>query len=154
MADATITMSGNLADDPTLRFTQSGVAVCSFTLMQNLRQKNQSGEWREVAKNGMRVTAWRDLAEHIAESFHKGERVIVTGRLEPQQWQDRDSGADRYGWQLIADDAGHSLRWATSQAVKAQRGQTSPAGQSGGWGAQQSSGDPWGRGSNTSEVPF
>lgn len=143
MPDAIVAISGNLADDPQLRYTQQGTPVVGFTVMQNLR-KEQNGQWQEVAKNGLKVTAWRELAEHIAESFRKGERVIVTGRLEPQQWQNRESGQDRYGWQLVAEDAGHSLRWATSQATKAQRDQQSsgytqqrPNVAQGGYGQQQ-----------------
>lgn len=151
MPDAIITISGNLAADPELRYTQSGVAVVSFTVMQNLDRKNEQGGYDPVAKNGLKVTAWRELAENIAQSFEKGQRVIVTGRLEPQQWQDRESGQDRYGWQLVAEDAGHSTRWATSQATKAQRNgggqgysqQNVQRPQSGGYSGQQSNGEPW-----------
>ena len=143
MADALLTISGNLAGDPELRSTNSGLPVVSFKIMQNKREKDQAGNWNETAKNGLRVTAWRELAEHIAESFQKGQRVIVTGRLEPQQWQDKNTGENRYDWQLIADDAGHSLRFATAQAVKAERSSQQSGGGFGG-GPQQSNDNAWG----------
>jgi len=132
MADTNIIVSGNLAAPPELAFSQAGKPWCKFTIMVNERRE-QNGRWEEVAKNGMRCVAFGDLAEHIAESFPDGKaRVIATGRLVPQQWQDRESGANRYDWQLQVDDIGPSLKWATATPVKAQRPQ-----QGGGYGQQQ-----------------
>lgn len=122
MADTTMTIAGNLADDPELRYTQAGTPVTTFVVMLNERRE-QNGEWVEVAKNGMRCTAWRDLAENAAESLAKGDRVLVTGRLVPQQWKDRDTGQDRYGWAMTAEDVAPSLKWATARPEKARRGQ-------------------------------
>ena len=162
MPDATLTITGNLPADPELRFTQSGTPVVSFTVMQNKREKDQAGNWNETAKNGMRVTAWRDLAQNISESFQKGQRVIVTGRLEPRQWQDKNTGENRYDWQLIADDAGHALKYATSQAVKNQRNQQQPQqGPQQGYGQPSQQGhqqppanDPWGAPQENGGIPF
>lgn len=123
MADTTITISGNLAAAPELRFSHAGNAVASFTVMLSKRQQDQGGQWQEVAANGLRCVAFSDVAENIGESLDKGARVLVTGRLEPQQWQDKTSGENRYGWQLVVNDIGPSLRWATAQPVKALRGQ-------------------------------
>lgn len=147
MSDNTLTITGNLADAPELRFTQSGLAVASFVVMQTKREK-QGDQYVDGAKNGLRVTAWRDLAENLAESLEKGSRVTVSGRLEPQQWQDRESGANRYGWELVADDVAVSLRFHTARAQKVDRRQqgTRPSGQGeqwnqqGGYGGQQQGG--------------
>lgn len=134
MSDNTLTITGNLPDAPELRFTQSGIAVASFTVMQTKREK-QGDQYVDGAKNGLRVTVWRDMAENVAESLAKGSRVTVTGRLEPQNWQDRESGANRYGWELVADDVAVSLRFHTAQPNKVdrrngggQRGQQAPQG--------------------------
>lgn len=140
MTDNTLTITGNLADDVELRFTQSGIAVASFVVMQTKREK-QGDQYVDGAKNGLRVTVWRDQAENVAESIGKGDRVTVTGTLEPQQWQDRQSGDNRYGWELNADEVAVSLRWATAKPQKANRRQ---GGQNGaGWGgAPQGGGSP------------
>lgn len=138
MADTNITVSGNLAAPPELAFSQAGKAWVKFTIMVNER-KEQNGRWEEVAKNGMRAVAFGDLAEHIAESFPDGKaRVIATGRLVPQQWQDRDTGANRYDWQLQVEDIGPSLKWATAQPVKSQ-----PGGARSPQGGQPPANDPW-----------
>lgn len=120
MSDNTLTITGNLPDAPELRFTQSGIAVASFTVMQTKREK-QGDQYVDGAKNGLRVTVWRDMAENVAESLVKGSRVTVTGRLEPQNWQDRETGANRYGWELVADDVAASLRFHTAQPNKVDR---------------------------------
>lgn len=147
MTDNTLTITGNLADDPELRFTQSGIAVATFVVMQTKREK-QGDQYVDGAKNGLRVTVWRDQAENVAESIGKGDRVTATGTLEPQQWQDRQSGDNRYGWELNADEVAVSLRWATSKPQKVRRGQNGgggggySSGAQGGYGSQQG-GDPW-----------
>lgn len=163
MSDNTMTITGNLPDDPELRFTQSGIAVASFTVMQTKREK-QGDQYVDGAKNGLRVTVWRDQAENTAESIGKGDRVTVTGRLEPQQWQDRQSGDNRYGWELNADEVAVSLRWATAKPQKVRRGQNGGGGYSsgpgngaqGGYGGQQG-GDPWAGGGTSggyNEPPY
>lgn len=127
MSDNTLTITGNLADDVELRFTQSGIAVATFVVMQTKREK-QGNEYVDGAKNGLRVTVWRDQAENVAESIGKGDRVTVTGTLEPQQWQDRQSGDNRYGWELNASEVAVSLRWATAKPQKVRRGQNGGGG--------------------------
>lgn len=144
MADTTQIISGNLAAPPDLKFSQAGKPWVKFTIMVNERRE-QNGQWVEVAKNGMRCVAFGDLAEHIAESFPDGKaRVIAAGRLVPQQWQDRETGANRYDWQLHVEDIGPSLKWATATPVKAQRHQQ--AAPQGGYGQPQ--GDPWAGGAS------
>lgn len=136
MSDNTLTITGNLADEVELRFTQSGIPVASFVVMQTKREK-QGDQYVDGAKNGLRVTVWRDQAENVAESIGKGDRVTVTGRLEPQQWQDRQSGDNRYGWELVADEVAVSLRWATAKPNKVNRRQNGgQGGYQSGYGAQ------------------
>lgn len=122
MPDAYMTITGNVADVPELKFSQAGKAWAQLTVILNERREQSPGNWVEVAKNGMRVVAFGDLAEHAAESVQKGDRVTVAGRLVPQQWEDRETSQARYGWQLQADDVALSLRWATGRVQKARRG--------------------------------
>lgn len=122
MSDNTLTITGNLAADPDLRFTQSGLAVASMTVMQTKRVK-QGDQWVDADTNGVQVTAWRALAENIAESLGKGDLVTVTGTLDPRNWVDRNTGDKRYGWEINATDVAVSLRYATAKPVKVNRSQ-------------------------------
>jgi len=83
MANETMTtIVGNLTADPELRFTPNGVAVANFTVASTPRTfDRQSGEWRDGDALFLRCTAWRDAAEHVAESLTRGDRVVVQGRL-------------------------------------------------------------------------
>ncbi len=122
MANETIaTIVGNLTADPELRFTPNGVAVANFTVASTPRTfHRQSGEWRDGDALFMRCTAWRDPAEHIAESLTRGDRVVVQGRLRQRSFETRD-GDKRTVVELDVDDIGPSLRYATVKVTKAHR---------------------------------
>jgi single-strand DNA-binding protein len=111
MADSTITLSGNLAADPELRFTNSGAAVVKFRIGVSRRyQKN--GEW--VSKTSWwNIEAWNQLAENIAASFSKGMRVIVVGEVDADEYT-TETGEKRTSTYVRATSAGADLRWATS----------------------------------------
>ena len=82
--DTTLTITGNLTADPELRFTDSGIGVAAFTVAASRRIYDQaSGQWKDGDTLFLRCSAWRNLAEHAAETLEKGMRVIVTGRLTP-----------------------------------------------------------------------
>ncbi len=117
---STITIVGNLARDPELRFTPSGQPTASFGVAVNRRWMNKAtNEWDEQV-SFFDVVCWRDLAENVAESIQKGARVIVTGRLEQRSWE-TDSGEKRSKVEIVADEVGPSLRWATCEIRKADR---------------------------------
>ncbi len=116
----TVELIGNITRDPELRFTPSGAAVASFGLAVNRRWRNQqTNEWDEQV-SFFDVVCWRELAENVAESLTKGSRVIVTGRLEQRSW-DTDQGEKRSKVEVIADEVGPSLRWATAQVTRHER---------------------------------
>ncbi|MEU4558586.1 single-stranded DNA-binding protein [Actinoplanes sp. NPDC023936] len=144
--DINITVIGNLTADPDLRFTPSGAGVAQFTVASTPRQLDkQSGEWKDGTPTFLDCKVWRDAAEHVAESLARGARVIVTGRLRQENWEDKQSGQKRSKLVLDVDEIGPSLRYATAKVQKMQR-----SGGSGG-GRQESSGggrgdtynDPW-----------
>ena len=87
---ANITISGNLAADPELRFTKDGKAVVRFTVMTSRSKKNDEGKWESFDVTGWPVTAWDKLAENVAESLLKGDPVIVTGTAATKSWEDKD----------------------------------------------------------------
>jgi single-strand DNA-binding protein len=116
----TVTVMGNCTRDPELRFTPSGMAVATFGLAVNRRWQNrQTNEWEE-AVSFFDVTAWQQLAENVAESVAKGTRVIVTGRLDQRSWETQD-GEKRSKIEIVADEIGPSLRFATAQVERTSR---------------------------------
>ena len=120
--DTVITVIGNLTADPELRFTQSGVAVASFTIASTPRTfDRQSNEWKDGEALFLRCSIWRDAAENVAESLEKGSRVIAQGRLKQRSFTDRE-GNNRTSIELDVDEIGPSLRYATAKANRVQRG--------------------------------
>ena len=116
----TITLVGNVTRDPELRFTPSGQATATFGLAVNRRWQNrQTQEWEE-ATSFFDVVCWREMAENVSESLTRGARVIVTGRLEQRSWETPE-GDKRSRVEIIADELGPSLRWASAQVVKNER---------------------------------
>ena len=116
----TVVLVGNVTRDPELRFTPSGQATASFGLAVNRRWQNrQTQEWEE-ATSFFDVVCWREMAENVSESLARGTRVIVTGRLEQRSWETPE-GEKRSRIEVIADELGPSLRWATAQVVKNER---------------------------------
>ena len=114
------TLVGNVTRDPELRYTPSGAAKVSFGLAVNRRWQNrQTQEWEE-AVSFFNVVCWREQAENAAESLQKGTRVVVTGRLDQRSWE-TDNGDKRSIVELVADDIGVSIRWATASVTKNER---------------------------------
>lgn len=79
-------ISGNLTHDPELRYTPSGQAVTNFSIANNRRYRDQSGEWKEET-NFVRIVAWGRQAETCSEYLKKGSPVLVEGRLMQRSWQ-------------------------------------------------------------------
>ena len=115
MADNSITLVGNLTRDPEIRFTATGRAVASFGIAVG-RRYQVNGEWQEQTSY-FNVTAWGQLGENAAATFTKGTRVVVTGRLEQREYTSRE-GEKRTAIDVIADELGPSLRWATATVVR------------------------------------
>jgi single-strand DNA-binding protein len=115
-----ITLVGNITRDPELRFTPSGQAKATIGLAVNRRWQNrQTQEWEE-ATSFFNIVCWRELAENASESLQKGSRVIVTGRLEQRSYETPE-GEKRSVVEVVADEIGPSLRWATAQVQRSDR---------------------------------
>ena len=136
-----ITICGNLTSPPELRFTPAGAAVANFTVASTPRTFDKAkNEFVDGDTLFMRCSAWRELAENIAETFpDKGTRVIVQGRLVQRSYEDRD-GQKRTVVELQVDEIGPSLKYASAKVTRAQR-----SGNGGGFagGAPSGQGDPW-----------
>jgi single-strand DNA-binding protein len=132
--ETVITVIGNLTNDPELRFTPNGAAVASFTVASTPRTfDRQSNEWKDGDTLFLRCTVWRQAAENVAESLHKGTRVVVQGRLKQRSFETRE-GEKRTVVELEADEVGVSLRSATAKVSKSNRGSGGGGGGNGGPG--------------------
>jgi single-strand DNA-binding protein len=155
MPDNSVTLVGNITRDPELRFTNTGQANVRFGLAVNRRWQNrQTQEWEE-ATSFFDVVCWREMAENVSETLTRGARVIVNGRLEQRSWETQD-GDKRSKVEVIADEIGPSLRWATAQVTKNERrgpGEYSRGGGGGGGGGSSSGGGGGGGGRQPAPQP-
>jgi single-strand DNA-binding protein len=120
MSITSTTIVGNLTRDPEIRYTRDGQATTSLSVAVNRRwQDRTSKEWEE-STSYFDVVCWRDLAENVALSLTKGARVVVAGRLEQRSWES-DEGEKRSKVEIVADEIGASLRFATVDIHKVQR---------------------------------
>ena len=111
--ETALTIIGNLTDDPELRFTTGGEAVCNFTIASTPRTY-KDGAWVDGDPLFMRCSAWRRLAENIVESMRKGHRVIASGVIKQRSYETRE-GEKRTVVEMTVNDVGHSLMFVTSQ---------------------------------------
>jgi single-strand DNA-binding protein len=166
--ETTITVVGNLTDDPELRFTPSGAAVAKFRVASTPRTMDrQSGEWKDGEPLFLQCNVWRDAAEHVAESLQRGARVIVQGRLRQRSYETRE-GEKRTVYELEVDEIGPSLRYATAKVQKMSRsggggggfgassgggGNRQPSTSGGGGGGGNNFDDPWATAAPASSAP-
>jgi single-strand DNA-binding protein len=150
--DTTITMIGNLVDDPELRFTPSGAAVAKFRVASTPRYLDKTtNEWKDGESLFLQCQIWRQAAENVAESLTKGMRVILSGRLKQRSYETKE-GEKRTVFEVEVDEVGPSLRNATAKVTRAQRA----GGTGGGFAAPAATGgesfndDPWAAASTTS----
>jgi len=108
MATATLTISGNVTNDPELTYTASGAPRLAFGVAVNYGYTDAQGEKQEKTSY-FNVTAWRYLAENSARTLEKGIGVVVTGRLEQRSYEDKE-GVKRSAVDLIADEIGIATR--------------------------------------------
>jgi len=115
--DNSVTITGNCTRDPELRYTNNGMQIATFGVAINQRKRNDSGQWEDGETSYFDVTCFRELAENVAESVSKGTRVIVSGTLKQRSWETPD-GDRRSKVEVIADEVGPSLRWATASVER------------------------------------
>lgn len=142
-----ITVTGNLTRDPDAGFTASGAFFARFSIAVTPRKfDQQSNQWSDGETTFWDTTAWRALGEHVAESLHKGDRVIATGTVRTHRWKDETSGEVRSRVVLELEDIGPSLTWATAALTKATRSNGTPRNSS-------TSDDPWANGPGDGWAP-
>ncbi len=159
--ETTITVIGNLTNDPELRFTPAGAAVANFTIASTPRTYDKnSNEWKDGETLFLRSSVWREAAENVAESLVKGMRVIASGDLKQRTYE--KDGEKRTVVEFEVQEIGPSLKYANAKVTRTQRngnqpaqGQQAPAGN---WGGQQQApAQSWGntpQGAATQDPPF
>jgi single-strand DNA-binding protein len=139
--DNQVTLVGNLTDDPELRYTPNGAAVCKVRIAVNRRYQDANGQWKDGETSYFTINAWRTLAENAAESLTRGMRVGVTGPLNYRTWENQE---------VEADEVAPSLKWATASVTRQSRsGGTSSSGD---WGERVAA--PVGAGADQDETPI
>lgn len=116
----TITIGGNLTADPELHESKTGgKSFVRVSIAVNPREFDRdSREWKDGEPVFWRGTAFGELAEHIAASLAKGQRVIAHGTVKADTWTDKDSGTKRVEKQFLIEDIGPSLMYGNAQPVK------------------------------------
>jgi single-strand DNA-binding protein len=138
-----VTFVGNLTDDPDLRYTSGGTPVATLRVASNRRWTGKDGQQQEETTY-LNVNAWRELAENAGESLHKGDRVLVIGRLRVRSYENQQ-GQTVWVTEIEADEIAPSLRWA-----KASLNRTSGGGSGGGGAASNTAPPP----PSDDDVPF
>jgi single-strand DNA-binding protein len=122
MRQQTITVAGNLTADPELHFTPSGKAVANFSVVVNNRRVDKrTNEWTDGTPTFWRCQLWGQPAENLTESLTRGMRVLLTGRVETREWNDRQTDEKRTALELIVEKIGASLQFATVSVSKVDR---------------------------------
>ena len=152
--DTTITIIGNLVNDPELRYTPTGQAVATFRVASTPRYMDrQTNEWKDGDSLFLSCNVWRQAAENVAESLQRGMRVIVSGRLRQRSYETNE-GEKRTVYEVEVDEVGPSLRNASAKVNRSARsgsgsgfggGQSGPGGQGGygGGAGGRANDDPW-----------
>ncbi|OZI15843.1 single-stranded DNA-binding protein [Bordetella genomosp. 7] len=98
-----VILVGNLGRDPEVRYSPDGAAICNVSIATTSQWKDKaSGERREETE-WHRVVMYNRLAEIAGEYLKKGRSVYIEGRLKTRKWQDKETGADRYSTEIVAD---------------------------------------------------
>lgn len=123
----------------TLRHTQAGQAVSNVRLKFSDRRRNDDGSWSDTSVLWIDATAWGPLAERLAEVGQGGAVLKVSGRLDTQEWEDKQSGQKRSKPRLTLDMLEPKERRDGGQSQQS----GGFGGQQSGWGSQPAA-DPWG----------
>jgi single-strand DNA-binding protein len=150
MPDNSVTLVGNITRDPELRFTPSGQAIATFGMAVN-RRFQRNGQWEEQT-SFFNITAWGTLGENASNSLQKGARILVNGRLEQRSWETQE-GEKRSVVEVVADELGPSLRWATAEITKNDR-REGGGGDSAGASSRPASNEPQPAHTGGDEEPF
>jgi single-strand DNA-binding protein len=116
MALPTITATGNLVFEPDFQVTQSGVSRCKMRIACNERRKNQDGTWTDGETSYFDIVLWRGLAEAAADTFKKGQPILVVGKLKVVKYEDKN-GVERTTVEITADEIAAVVKASKAKAT-------------------------------------
>ncbi|HVV29670.1 MAG TPA: single-stranded DNA-binding protein [Mycobacteriales bacterium] len=118
MQESHVQLTGHLCADPVLRVVGGGTPVANFRIGVTPRWRDrESGTWRDGSSTFYNVSCWRRLAENVTATLHKGDRVVVIGRLRDRAWVNA-SGEERVSHEVDADLVGPDLNRHTATVRK------------------------------------
>jgi single-strand DNA-binding protein len=122
VSQSTITLVGNLVADPERRRTQSGTSVTSLRIASTERHVDKAtGQWVDGDTTHVSAVCWRGLADNVARSLRRGDRIILLGRLRERDLPSRD-GDERVTYEIDVSEIGAELTFATVSVHKARSG--------------------------------
>jgi single-strand DNA-binding protein len=108
--EPTITIVGHVGGEPSVRLTNDGIAVCTFSVA-NTERKMINGQWQDVGTTWFRVTTWKEQAEIHADLLKTGDKVIVVGRFRISEYE--KDGEKRTTPEINAEHVGVILKRET-----------------------------------------
>lgn len=117
----TLTITGNLASDPELKFIPSGKALATFTVISSKSTKQPDGSWENSDVTFWNCKTWGKTAENVAESLRKGMSVIVTGTAVQENWDDKNTGEKKSKISVTAWNVGVDLKRHTASVSQITR---------------------------------
>lgn len=150
--DTVVTIVGNLTEKPEL--TQVGNSqVCNFTVASTPSMfDRETNDWKDKETIFMRCSIWREYAQNLVSSLNRGDRVIVTGNLRSNSYEDKD-GNNRVSLQLDVLEVGPSLRYATANVTKRTKGAGGNAAPAAAPAAAKDDTDGWGSDDSANDEP-
>jgi single-strand DNA-binding protein len=103
MALPTITATGNLVFEPDFQVTASGISRCKLRIACNERKKADNGTWSDGDTSYFDIVLWRGLAEAAADTFKKGQPILVVGKVRVSKYEDKN-GVERTAVEITADE--------------------------------------------------
>ena len=109
MALPTITAQGNLVFDPDFSVTTTGISVCKMRIACNERKKADNGTWVDGETSYFDIVLWRGLAEAAADSFKKGQPILVVGKVRVRKYEDKN-GVERTSVEITGEEIAAVVR--------------------------------------------
>ena len=116
MVDNTVTIVGTETMDPEMRTTGSGMSVLNVNFAGPKKRRFVDGQWENVDDDPQYFSGvvFGQQAENVEKSITKGMRVIIVGKLNYSSWEDKETGVNRSKIEIIIDEIGPALKWATT----------------------------------------
>jgi single-strand DNA-binding protein len=149
----TITIIGNLTADPELRFTPQGKATAKFSVATSERFKKPDGTWDSRNLTYWNIVTWEKLAENVADTIGKGDKVIIYGKAYTTSWEDKTTGEKRSRMEVTATEVAVALSRASAKITRTPFNESVQAvnvGESNPWDTQ----DAWSKPISNDIPPF